>query len=501
MDELKQTSSYNQIAKSTGIFAGSQLITILTGLIRTKVLALLLGTIGIGLAGLYQSIIETIKSVSGLGLSFSAVKEISEASASGDDSRVSTTLSITRKLVFWTGLIGMILMIVFSKSLSLYVFKDVDHQWAIRLLSVCVFAGLLSAGQLALLQGTRQLLYLAKASVLGSIGGLLVASFCYLFIGLKGIVPALIGISFLSLFFSWYYSRKINVAKTVVAVSETIRKGGTMIKLGFFTMISGLVSTVVLLLMKQFVLAKGDLDLVGMYQAVWSISFMYLGAILTSMATDYFPRLCAYTHSNQAMNQFINEQLRFVLLVTTPIVIAVLLFATPILSLLYSSAFTGADRLMKWQIAGSFLKVLIWPIGFVLLAKGKGVSFFLVEVIWNVAYYLFTWLLWPIAGLESAGIAFLMAYVVYVPLVYLLAKPLCQLHINRLNHVLIIGFLLFATAAFLVAYLMHGWLEWVGAGGILLTVSGISMVEMNKIIPYSQWKNKLLQLSKRKKDA
>lgn len=49
----KEQKDYGQIAKSTGIFGGSQLVIILSGILRTKVLALLLGATGVGLAGLF----------------------------------------------------------------------------------------------------------------------------------------------------------------------------------------------------------------------------------------------------------------------------------------------------------------------------------------------------------------------------------------------------------------------------------------------------------------
>ncbi|MCK9300100.1 MAG: O-antigen translocase, partial [Bacteroidales bacterium] len=56
-------SSYRQIVKSTGIFGGSQLFNMLIGVFRTKVAAALLGPLGVGLIGLYQSIIDMIRSV------------------------------------------------------------------------------------------------------------------------------------------------------------------------------------------------------------------------------------------------------------------------------------------------------------------------------------------------------------------------------------------------------------------------------------------------------
>jgi PST family polysaccharide transporter len=100
----KDTSSYSRIAKSTSVFGGSQVIAILTGIVRTKVLAVWLGTAGVGLTGLYQSLIDFVKSVAGMGLSFSSVKDISEAASQGGSERLSTIKTALLRLAWWTGL-------------------------------------------------------------------------------------------------------------------------------------------------------------------------------------------------------------------------------------------------------------------------------------------------------------------------------------------------------------------------------------------------------------
>ena len=72
-------SSYRQILRSTSIIGGSSVLNILIGLVRVKVLAVLLGPVGIGLAGLYTSIMGTATSVAGCGLGSSGVRQIAEA--------------------------------------------------------------------------------------------------------------------------------------------------------------------------------------------------------------------------------------------------------------------------------------------------------------------------------------------------------------------------------------------------------------------------------------
>jgi len=492
--EQESTTSYKQIAKSTGIFGGSQLMTILSGLVRTKVLALLLDTTGIGLAGMFQSIIDLIRSVTSLGLSFSSVKEIAEAKQSDDPKRISSTVTMLKRWLWWTGIAGMILTIAFAPVISTFTFGDKSQTFSICLLAFCVLAGTLSSGQLALLQGMRRIGYMAKASAFGAVAGLIVSLALYNWLGIKGIVPSFVAMSVLSLFITWWFSKKIPVEKVYQSYHETLKKGGGMVKLGLFTVGSGLISTLTLFLVRSFILQKSDVATVGLFQASWSISNLYLGAVLTAMGADYFPRLCGLKDNDAQIVRFVNQQTRFVLVVSTPIIVGMMLMTTPVIHLLFSSAFTPAVDLMRWQILGTFLKVLIWPTGFVLLSKGKGLRFLMVESTWFIAYYFITMILWPLLGLNAAGLAYVGAYLIYLPMVLILVKPLCSLTFDGRNIVLMVIYVLFVISAYLFVHFLTGWTLLIG--GILLFICClvISGFEFNQFLPTSEWIPKLKKL-------
>ena len=336
------------------------------------------------------------------------------------------------------------------------------------MLSFCVLTGTLTSGQLALLQGMQQILTMAKASLFGALGGLIVAVIMYYFLGVAGIVPALISMSVLGLFFSWWFTRRVMTEKVVVTAKEAFHRGGKMVRLGLYTVVSGLISTLTLFLMKSFILNTDGVEAVGLFQAVWSVSSLYVGAILTSMGADYFPRLCGFSENNRDIVRLSNEQTRFVLIVSTPMIVGMLFFAYPVLKLLYSSNFLIAADLLRWQILGTFLKVLIWPVGFILLAKGKGLRFFLVELTWFAVYYLATRLCWSYFGLNAAGIAYVIAYLVYLPLVFLLVKPLCAFKYDKKNIILMINFMVYVVVAFYAAVYLDGWMLYICGSMIIV---------------------------------
>ena len=76
MSHPADNNLYRLITKAAALFGGVQVVSILCSVIRTKVVAVLLGSVGIGVIGLYNSAIETITALTGLGIRSSSVREI-----------------------------------------------------------------------------------------------------------------------------------------------------------------------------------------------------------------------------------------------------------------------------------------------------------------------------------------------------------------------------------------------------------------------------------------
>ena len=75
----KNPNNYTHIFKYTGVFGGIQGLNILVGLVRNKLVALLLGPQGMGLVALFNSSVKLLNDSTNLGLPMSAVRKIADA--------------------------------------------------------------------------------------------------------------------------------------------------------------------------------------------------------------------------------------------------------------------------------------------------------------------------------------------------------------------------------------------------------------------------------------
>ena len=85
-------------------------------------------------------------------------------------------------------------MAIASPWLSQWAFDSPDYVWGFVWLGLAVLFRQLTAGNLAILQGFRRLKWLANANVIGNTVGLGLTLPLYYFLGLEGIVPAIIGL-------------------------------------------------------------------------------------------------------------------------------------------------------------------------------------------------------------------------------------------------------------------------------------------------------------------
>jgi enterobacterial common antigen flippase len=421
-------NSYGQVLKSTTIVGGSQVINILLGIIRTKFLAVLLGPAGIGLMGMYSAVTSTVGALTNMGIGSSGVRQIAEASGTGDIQKISRTIITLRRSALLLGFLGMLLTIVFCKPLSRLTFGSTEYSWPIALLSVTLFLSAVSGGQVALIQGMRRIADLASLSVLGGLLGTVV-SIPMIFLWRKeGIVPFLITVSAMSILTSWWYARKIPVAEIRLGWREILREAKGLVSLGLVIMATGLMTTVVMYLVRVFVVRQLGTDGVGLYQAATTLSSLYISVILNAMGMDFYPRLTAVAEDNDACNRMVNEQTEVGLLVAAPGIIATLTFAPLIIQIFYSSSFVPAYDVLRWQILGIFLRVVSWPIGFVLLAKGKGMIFFWTELISNAVHVVLVWIGVSYFGLEGTGMALFTIYSFYTIMILAVVRRISYFH-------------------------------------------------------------------------
>lgn len=462
------SSSYSQILKSSSLIGGAQAINLLLGMVRLKFAAVLIGPVGVGMIGTYQAIQGLGASIAGLGIQQSAVRDVVEAVGKGDQLMVGRIIFALRRICWLTGLLGTFVMFALAVPLSKYTFGSSEYALDIALLGPIILFANIQGGQMALIQGMRRIGDLARLNVIGAAAGTVVSIALYAWLGLRGIIPALLLLALIQLIASWYFARRITVPKVVMSWNESFLVAGGMIRLGLVLMWNGVLFSIVAYLTRAWISQEISLEAVGIFTAAFALSGMFINFVLSAMGADYYPRLTAVSHDHSAMNRLVNEQTEIGLLLAVPGLLATLALAPWIIRLFFSSDFMPAADLLQWFILGCLGRVISWPLGFIMLSLSKAKWYFMTETFFKVLHLGMIWVGLMFAGVEGVAVAFFCLYIFHIAGVYWVSYHLIRFSWSTATRRLFLYLMPIILAAFITGRMVPIWPA--TAIGITLTV-------------------------------
>lgn len=409
----RSEASYRQIFKTTSLFGGVQIVNIVITVLRSKVVALLLGPAGMGIFGLFTTATNLIKEGTGFGLATSAVRTVSEVYAKKNDKELGVIIAVLRRIIWLTALLGALFVLLSAPFISELTFGNRNYTVAFYWLSLSVLVNQLIVGQNIQFQGMQKLSLMAKANMLGAILSLLCSIPLYYFFRLDGIAPAIIITSICTYAIAFYFFRKLSVQHYSISFREAWNRGKNMVKTGVFISISSFSFIGQSYLTNIFINHTGSIDEVGLYNAGFAIVGVYVNMIFSAMSTDYYPRMSAVAYDSAKTNDLINQQAEVMFLVLSPILIIFLLFAEFGILILYSQKFLPITNMILWMALGMYFRGVCWLLMFLLFAKGKFRLFFYNEMTFILYFFVFNILGYKFLGLVGLGISFLVAQILY----------------------------------------------------------------------------------------
>lgn len=403
--------SYSHILKYTSLFGGVQMLNILIGLIRNKLVAVLLGPLGMGIVALYTSTINFIVNTSNLGIHASAVKELSQAFETGDTGLLNHKIHVLRHWTCITSLFGMMAFACLSPLLSRWTFATYDYTIQFICLAPVVALTIIALGETAILKATRLLRQLAIVSVCGAVGVLAVSVPIYWIYGCDGIVASLVLMAVVqALTVTAYSLRRYPLS---FAISRAcVHEGRAFLGLGIAFVVSGIMGSGVEMAIRAYLSNAADIATVGLYNAVYAMVFTYAGIVFTAMDTDYFPRLSGISCNGNELNDAVNRQIGATMAIVSPLAVLFILCMPVLLPLLYSGKFATALPMLQVAALSMYCRGVYLPIEYVALSRGDSKTFIVVEVFSGVLLVSFVVLGFKMLGLKGMGIGITAAYFV-----------------------------------------------------------------------------------------
>ena len=316
--------SYKSIIKSTGIIAFVQIFKIFFVFVQNKVLAIIVGTAGYGVYGLFYTFSALVSSFSTLGIDQAGVRQV--AKNSGNES-FGKSLWTLKFLLFFSSFLSFIIILFFRNKISYSLFGNYNYSYGVVIVGLAIFFNGISQGYISILNGIQKLKYIALSQIFGVASSAIFAVIFIMLFKIKGIPYFILLASIVVFLFSIYYVYKSNLPRQKPDIIFFKKETKTLLSIGAGLAYSAIIVSISSYLSQIYIRKYFGLEWVGMYNAGNILSNVYLGIILTAMGVDLMPRLAKVVDSDEETNKLVNYQIEFGVLLSTVGIIGVIAFA------------------------------------------------------------------------------------------------------------------------------------------------------------------------------
>lgn len=411
------------------LFSGLQMVNIICSVIKIKLVALWLHASGVGLFGIYQSVIDTVGTLTDIGLRQSAVRDVAMNQSSLR--RLAETAIVVRRWSAFAGLVGATIIVGSSPLLSRWFFGSWWAVWGFVLLGIAMFLNSLTSGEQALLQGSGKLRALARGNLWGTIAGLIASIPLFYFLGPESVALSIVAYA-LAMYTCIRRTRLHTVAlPAAIGLRQIWLKGKGFARLGLCMAIAAFATSLAHTIFTALLNATEGIDRLGYVQAGDTVIVRYLGLIFTAIGMEFYPRLAIATRHKRAMQAYVNHEIVLLMILLTPLLIIFIMARGTMLQLLYTDDFMVIIPFITWGALASIPKAISWCMAFTIICRGDGKIYVLTETLDAIISVPLCFLAFRYYGFTGLGIAYIIWYIIYAILTGTVFHCRYGLRLNR----------------------------------------------------------------------
>jgi O-antigen/teichoic acid export membrane protein len=245
-------------------------------------------------------------------------------------------------------------------------------------------------------------------------------------------------------FVLWRTARSETTASSLAQVDagdlrQLVMLGGALMVVGWLGQLSAYA-------VRLAIVRQEGLDAAGYYQAAYAISGSLPGFVFVAMGADFFPRVAASKDEKEAID-ITRIQIQAGLILGVPLIALLLLFGEESVRILYTTGLDPAATLLPWMAWAVFLRVVSWPLGFWLMARGKPSVVVGLETGANLFLVITSLFLTQMMGAVGAAIAMLLAGALYLSaMVVMVYCKTCEITDRRTLVTILVAALILSMA-------------------------------------------------------
>ncbi|RZJ29959.1 MAG: O-antigen translocase [Flavobacterium sp.] len=394
----------NKLYKVLSLNAASVGVSMALGVFSTKIISIFLGTMGMALIGSFRNFTSMLRSLATLGISNSIIKLFIE------NRHDKKELSAIYATFFWIFLslsiaIGL-LTIGMSTYISNFLFKTDDFTLPIWIFALLLPFVVLNTFWMAIYNGLEMF---RKIVVIQIISNVLVFLITALFIYNGNIQGGLVSVAVSELamvIVTYVFIRRERDYFTFSLQRIGHKKHASVIgNFSIMALLSALIVPITLILIRNRLIDTHSITDAGIWDGVNRLSGFYMMFFSSGLSLYYLPKLSSLATRDQFRSE-LGHYFKMLVPLFAAMLLVVFLFRGLIVDIAFTPEFKTIKHILLWQLAGDFIRILTLAFGYQILVKTMMKEYFLIEIVFNLAYLIFAFYLMQF----SSALGVLQAY-------------------------------------------------------------------------------------------
>ena len=340
------------------MLAGTRVFEFLTGLIRVKISAILIGTVGMGVVDQFTFITNKISEFTTKGTVDAFVRQIA-VNTQNDKIReiLNSAIKSYTLVIFGFVIIASSITLFFKEDFTEYIFGD---RTFIKYFYLALFTFpllVLRSIPFSILKAFKNIKSISKARIYIVLIQLTFAIPMIYFFKLKGAIlyipiSYIIDLLFLNYFVRKFYFKvyKISIISIIRAplitsyLKELFLFSGFGLTVGVYAIVSAIMC-------RSIVVSELGIEAIGLYAPVILFTSIFIGFILPALSTYLYPRFSELKKNSEITN-VINQALRISTLLLIPFIFIGITFNKSLIEMFFSKDFIDASNYLPYHFFG-----------------------------------------------------------------------------------------------------------------------------------------------------
>ena len=391
----------------------AQLVKAISIIVINKVIVITIGPSALLFVGNLKSVLSIFQQFSGAGIYEGAVKYIT-----GEyKDRPTLILQTSFSLMLIGFLISVVLYFAFSDQLYLLLQLSENESnlrtWLICGLHLSLLCFALHTLMQSFFHGLKSYQIIVRSTLISSFFALGISIvLIYYFNTLGLIVSVFIPSLSLLLTYLFHFRSSLSFGRVLFGTPFRFHIFKPILSFTLMSAVAAMVFPSVLIVIRRLLVEHSGVELASYWEGYSRLSIFMSGLAISSISLYYLPKLVE-ANTGQEILSVILWGVKFLFAVALPLILLIFLFGSDVISLLYTKNFLKAIFLLKWELLGTFLKLLSFTVSFIMIAKKLSTVFVLSELISGLVFFGLSVLLVELYGVVGASMAFAGTYFLY----------------------------------------------------------------------------------------